>query len=107
MTDCACLGLLLIFVASPAALAQEEVVVAEEAEEATQGLVPIPNYGADLWNRTHLSGNWSRGAPRTLLANKSIQLDVNFTQYLQGVVDGGIDRTTRYGGHVDYSSVWT
>jgi porin len=88
----ACLGLLLAFATSPAAL----------ADDGEAGLLPIPNYGADILNRSHLSGNWSRGEPRTLLANKGIQVDVELTQYVQGIVDGGIDRTTRYGGHADY-----
>ena len=39
---------------------------------------------------------------RTDLANKGVQVDVDWTQYVQGVVDGGIDRSTRYGGHLDY-----
>ena len=27
---------------------------------------------------------------------------MDWTQYVQGVVDGGLDRSTRYGGHLDY-----
>jgi hypothetical protein len=84
------LGLSLDLLASPAALAQEEV----------EGLLPVPDYGGDLWNRSHLTGDW--GGTRTDLANKGIQVDVDWTQYVQGVADGGIDRKTRYGGHVDY-----
>jgi porin len=93
MTECrtiAGLGLSLVLMASPAALAQEEV----------QGLLPVPDYGGDFWNRSHLTGDW--GGTRTELANKGVQVDVDWTQYVQGVVDGGLDRKTRYGGHVDY-----
>jgi porin len=71
-----------------------------DAPEAPKGLLPVPNYGGDLWNRPYLSGDW--GGVRTDLANKGVQVDVDWTQYLQGVVDGGRDRTTRYGGHLDY-----
>jgi porin len=42
------------------------------------------------------------GGTRTDLANKGVQLDVDWTQYVQEVVDGGLDRKTRYGGHLDY-----
>jgi porin len=70
------------------------------AEDGAQGLVPVPDYGGDLWNRSHLTGDW--GGTRTDLANKGVQVDVDWTQYVQGVVDGGIDRSTRYGGHLDY-----
>jgi porin len=80
----------LVLVASPAALAQEEA----------QGLLPVPDYGGDLWNRSHLTGDW--GGRRTDLANKGVQVDVDWTQYVQGIADGGLDRTTRYGGHLDY-----
>ena len=93
MTECrivARLGLSLLLVASPAAL----------AEDGAQGLLPVPEYGGDLRKRPHLSGDW--GGTRTDLANKGVQVEVDWTQYVQGLVDGGIDRTTRYGGHLDY-----
>jgi porin len=93
MTQCrivAGVGLSLVLVASHAALAQDE----------GQGLLPVPDYGGDLLNRSRLSGDW--GGRRTDLANKGVQVDVDWTQYVQGVVDGGLDRKTRYGGHVDY-----
>ena len=63
-------------------------------------MLPVPDYGGDLLNRSRLSGDW--GGTRTDLANKGVQVDVDWTQYVQGVVDGGIDRSTRYGGHLDY-----
>ena len=93
MTDCrivARLGLSLVLVASHAALAQD----------GAQGLLPVPDYGGDLLNRSRLTGDW--GGTRTDLANKGVQVDVDWTQYVQGVADGGIDRNTRYGGHLDY-----
>jgi carbohydrate-selective porin OprB len=93
MADCrivAHLGLSLVLAASHAAL----------AEEAGQGLLPVPDYGGDLWKRSRLSGDW--GGRRTDLANKGVQIDVDWTQYVQGIADGGIDRSTRYGGHLDY-----
>ena len=63
-------------------------------------MLPVPDYGGDLLNRSRLTGDW--GGTRTDLANKGVQVDVDWTQYVQGVVDGGIDRSTRYGGHLDY-----
>ena len=93
MTDrrtAAGLALSLVLTAAPAALAQEEA----------QGLLPVPDYGGDLWNRSRLTGDW--GGRRTDLANKGVQVDVDWTQYVQGIADGGLDRKTRYGGHLDY-----
>jgi porin len=80
----------LVLAASDAALAQE----------GAEGLLPVPDYGGDLWNRSRLSGDW--GGRRTDLANRGVQFDVDWTQYVQGVVGGGLNRSTRYGGHLDY-----
>ena len=70
------------------------------AQEGAQGLLPVPTYSGDTWGRSYLSGDW--GGTRTELADKGVQLDLDWTQYLQGVTSGGLDRTTRYGGHLDY-----
>jgi porin len=86
----ASLALSFVLAAPHAALAQEEV----------EGLLPVPDYGGDLLNRSRLTGDW--GGRRTDLANKGVQVDVDWTQYVQGIADGGLDRNTRYGGHVDY-----
>jgi porin len=40
---------------------------------------------------------------RTDLANKGVQFGLEWNQYVQGVADGGRDRTTAYGGNVDYT----
>jgi porin len=71
-----------------------------QEQTAPEGLLPVPDYSGDLWTRSHLTGDW--WGHRTRLANKGIQLDVDWTQYVQGIVDGGRDETTRYGGHSDY-----
>jgi porin len=71
------------------------------APEAAKGLLPIPDYSGDLWSRSFLSGDW--GGTRTDWANKGIQFGLNWNQWLQGVADGGLDRTTQYGGLIDYT----
>jgi carbohydrate-selective porin OprB len=71
------------------------------SSQASAGLLPIPNYSADFWTRRSLSGDW--GGVRTTLANKGIQFGLQWNQYVQGVTDGGRDRTTHYGGDVVYS----
>jgi len=67
---------------------------------APEGLLPIPDYGGDLWSRSRLTGDW-RGL-RTHLADKGVQIDVDFTQYVQGLAAGGRRSRTEYGGHADY-----
>lgn len=73
---------------------------AAEPPATPEGLLPIPDYTGDLRHRSRLTGDW--GGWRTKLAEKGVQLDVDYTQYLQGIADGGIEERTDYGGHVDY-----
>lgn len=76
---------------------------AAPAAAQPQGLIPVPDYTGDLWTRNRLTGDW--GGTRTEWANKGVQFDINFTQVLQSVVDGGTDTDTRYGGTLDYNVV--
>jgi porin len=71
------------------------------SSQASAGLLPVPDYSADFWTRRSLSGDW--GGARTDLANKGIQFGLQWNQYVQGITDGGRDRTTQYGGNVVYS----
>src|SRR5262245_11746544 len=68
--------------------------------EAPKGLLPVPNYGGDLWTRSHLAGDFNGG--RKQLAEHGIQIDVDWTQYAQSIVAGGRDSDSHYGGHLDY-----
>jgi porin len=56
---------------------------------------PAPDYRGDLWSRQRLTGDW--GGVRTRLAEKGFTFDLDFS-ILQGVVSGGRDTTTRWGG---------
>jgi len=78
-----------------------ETTEQQKAPEAPAGLLPIPDYSASIWTREYLTGDW--GGVRTDLAKKGIQFGVKFNQYVQGVTSGGFDRTTEYGGTVDYT----
>jgi porin len=69
-------------------------------EPATPGLLPIPDYSGNFWDRSYLLGDL--GGARTALADKGVQFDVDWDQYLQSVVSGGRDTGTDYGGHLDY-----
>ncbi len=65
-----------------------------------EGILPIPTYAGDVWDREFLTGDWN-GA-RTQLADKGIQIKLDWVQTVQSVVDGGNQRGTRYGGSLDY-----
>lgn len=67
----------------------------------TEGILPVPDYSGDLWERNFLLGDF--GGSRDSLAEKGVQFHIDWTQYVQGVVDGGRDTTTRYGGALDYN----
>ncbi len=87
--------------AEAAAPAAAQPDAAAPAEAQPQGLLPVLDYTGDLWTRPRLLGDL--GGTRTDLANKGIQFDINFTQTMQSVVDGGLDSSTRYGGTLDYN----
>jgi porin len=77
---------------------------AAAAPHAPAGLVPLIDYPGDLWTRERLLGDL--GGARTDLANKGFQFDINFTQTMQSVVEGGLETGTRYGGTLDYNLVF-
>jgi porin len=54
----------------------------------------------DIWNRDKLTGDW-RGL-RTDLADHGIDIGLRLSNYWQWVADGGSNRTSRYGGTMDY-----
>jgi len=62
-----------------------------ESKPASQG-----PYSGNFWTRSTLSGDW--GGLRNDLAAKGITFDMSLTQVYQGVVEGGIKETWRYGG---------
>jgi porin len=68
---------------------------------AAAGLLPVPDYSGDFWTRRDLAGDW--GGVRSDLANKGVQFGLQWNQYGQGIVDGGRDRTSTYGGNLDYT----
>ncbi len=73
---------------------------AAPSSSASVGLLPIPDYSASVWKRKQLTGDW--WGARTSLAKKGVQIGVELNQYIQGVTNGGRDRTAAYGGTADY-----
>jgi porin len=53
-----------------------------------------------LWNREKLTGDW--WGYRSRVAEHGINVDVEATQFYQGVASGGANETFRYGGKADY-----
>ncbi len=54
----------------------------------------------DFWTRQYLCGDMN--GMRSGLAESGIILDLDLTQFYQGVTSGGTNQTFRYGGKMDY-----
>jgi len=74
---------------------------AQEPEEMKTGLLPLINYSDDLSPRSHLLGDFD--GKRSEWAQKGFTFDIDYNQYLQGVVDGGVDTGSEYGGSINYN----
>jgi porin len=76
--------------------------IASAAAAAPDGIVPVPDYAAaeaqSFSLRPYLTGDW--GGSRTMLAESGVTLNLNWAQLVQGVVQGGRDESTRYGGRL-------
>jgi porin len=70
------------------------------SSETAEGLLPLPDFTGDLGGRAYILGDW--GGERTALAERGVQLNVDFVQHFQSVVSGGRSTSTEYGGSLDY-----
>jgi porin len=81
-----------------------QAIFAKESTDQTQGILPIPKYGGDIWNRDYLTGDW--GGTRTEWANKGFQFGLEYLGWVGSVVDGGLDDDTEAGNNVTYKLKW-
>ncbi|MBW2446641.1 MAG: carbohydrate porin [Deltaproteobacteria bacterium] len=72
-----------------------------DASAQSAGILPVPDYQGDLWNRSHLTGDW--GGWRTTLAEKGIQFDVDNVNWVDSVVGGGSTDDAEIGGNITYN----
>jgi porin len=70
------------------------------AADQTQGILPIPDYGGDIWDRGYLTGDW--GGTRTEWANKGVQFVLEYLGWVGSVVDGGLNDDTEAGNNITY-----
>ncbi len=68
---------------------------------APAGLLPIPDYTADFWDNSYLTGDW--GGARTQLANKGVQVGVEWNQFYQGLSSGGLKPGSDYDSNFNYT----
>lgn len=74
---------------------------AQEGETQPSGLLPLSDYSGSLSKRSHLLGDL--GGNRSEWAAKGVTFDIDYNQYFQGVVEGGVDTDSEYGGTIDYN----
>lgn len=67
----------------------------------SSGILPLPDYSGDFWSRSYLLGDF--GDKRSEWANKGFTFDIEYNQYFQSVVNGGLDTSSHYGGTVDFN----
>jgi porin len=98
------LALSVSFVLSTTVRGGDAQVSAPEAASAPaepSGILPLPDYSGDFFERAYLMRDF--GGKRSEWAEKGFTFDINYNQYVQGVVDGGVDTGSRYGGTIDYN----
>lgn len=71
-----------------------------QAEPST-GILPLPDYSGDLLERSNILGDL--GGYRGEWAQHGVTFDIDFNQYFQSVVNGGIDTDSEYGATLDYN----
>lgn len=72
---------------------------APAAPAKPSGLLPVPDYSGDLSERAYLMGDFD--GKRSEWANNGITFDIDYYQYFQGVVDGGMETGNEYSGVVN------
>jgi len=87
-------GCMAIFLLFSATYAQET------ADSKPAGILHIPDYGGDILNRGHLTGDW--GGKRTEWANKGVQAELEYLAWVGSVVDGGLSSDTESGNNITY-----
>ena len=69
-------------------------------ESCLAGLFCDPCQSESLYEQTKLTNYWWGARPS--LAEQGVTVDINTTQYYQGVASGGLQQDFRYGGRNDY-----
>ena len=72
----------------------------QAASAANEGLLPVPDYSGDLFERSHLTGDW--GGLRQDWANNGITMGFDWYQAYQDIVDGGVEEGSESSANLDY-----
>lgn len=72
----------------------------DDPQAASEGLLPVPEYGASWKERGSLTGDW--GGVRQRWAERGITFEVDWSQFYQDVVDGGVQEGGESSANLDY-----
>ena len=71
------------------------------AQAQSSGILPLPDYSGNFAKRAYLLGDfWGY---RAKWAKKGFTFDIDYNQYFQAVTDGGLERSSEYGGTINYN----
>lgn len=73
-------------------------LVAAHAQDS--GLLPVPDYGQGITDRSTLTGDW--GGVRQDWASRGVTLGVDWSQFYQSVADGGLSDADETVANLDY-----
>ena len=97
-------SLLIVVFVLTSAPAQGDSSKPTASADQPQGILPVPEYGGDIWSRDNLTGDW--GGRRTEWANKGVQLGLEYLHWVGSVVDGGLTDEMESGANVTYKLKW-
>ena len=93
-------ALLIMLLAAVDVHAEGDASKANASTDQPQGILPVPDYGGDIWERDYLTGDW--GGKRTEWANKGVQFGLESLSWVGSVVDGGLSSETESGTNLTY-----
>src|SRR5262245_22122011 len=82
-------------------LALRLALIAAASVASAQPVDIPPTWGGSFWDRPRLTGSWF--GLHDDLGKKGVVLDVDLTQFPQGVITGGVDDVAKYGGLAEYT----
>ncbi len=71
-----------------------------KTEGQTEGMLPVPDYSGSLTERSHLTGTW--GDVRQNMAERGVTMQIDWSEFYQNIVDGGVKETDEFTANLDY-----
>lgn len=86
-----------VWAQEPSPSPSPEVAASKPAEPAAAAAAPTPE--TEFWKRDELTGDW--GGDRLRLKEEGLTLEGRFTQFYQGIADGGTQNNSAYNAKLE------